>query len=223
LKKSLGGTEDWTYGGFGSNWKAMEAVLRAKFAPGTVMARALHDTGAAFLLEHNAVSGRDQIWSDNHEGDGKNWLGMQLMLVRKGLQDSRRTAWVQLIEEWIDCNTGEPRDERGRMMWQQVVWSAAGAVQQACSLEESSFCTGIPMQQFAIWDQARTGPGQQPDQLAYMPGHGAALDDGFARDRSARRPARRAGHVARQDLASRSCESQFVDCVWGVWRWLWCE
>lgn len=75
----------------------------------------LLETRDAFLLEHNSKSGRDkacvhcmawhgilgkwtgddpveraanlrQIWSDNLDGSGKNWLGLQLMLLRDQLR-----------------------------------------------------------------------------------------------------------------------------------------
>jgi len=94
LKRSLeqdGISPDYTYGGFGSNWKAMWAVLRAKFQPGPLptskgvvtqpfglgspLATRLVETGDSFLLEHNERTGRDLVWSDNQDGTGSNWLG----------------------------------------------------------------------------------------------------------------------------------------------------
>merc|ERR1719221_1840424 len=81
----LTGHEDLTYGGFGSNWNAMWAVLNAKFRPKTRLAEALLKTGDAFLLKHDPIVGRDEVWSDNGDGEGLNWLGMQLMLIRDQL------------------------------------------------------------------------------------------------------------------------------------------
>ena len=55
-KKKQLGAPDFTYGGFGSNWRAMRAVLETKFSGGSELAGLLLGTGAAFLLEHNEVS-----------------------------------------------------------------------------------------------------------------------------------------------------------------------
>ena len=54
-KKKQLGAPDFTYGGFGSNWRAMRAVLETKFSAGSELAGLLLGTGAAFLLEHNEV------------------------------------------------------------------------------------------------------------------------------------------------------------------------
>lgn len=35
-----------------------------------------------FLLEHNETT-RDDTWSDNYNGTGSNWLGLQLMIIRE--------------------------------------------------------------------------------------------------------------------------------------------
>ena len=43
--------------------------------------------GEAYLLEHNVRAGRDVYWSNNHDGTGKNLLGLQLMLIREELAD----------------------------------------------------------------------------------------------------------------------------------------
>lgn len=87
LKRSLAGREDWTYGGFGNNWLGMWHVLHKKFEPGSDLALKLLKTGDAFLLEHNEKHGRDKVWSDNLDGSGQNWLGLQLMLIRDELQE----------------------------------------------------------------------------------------------------------------------------------------
>ena len=78
---------DFTYSGMGSNWNAMFAVLEDKYRPGSPMAEALLKTGYAFLLEHTPRCGRDAIWSDNNDGSGTNWLGLQLMCIRERLRD----------------------------------------------------------------------------------------------------------------------------------------
>lgn len=54
-KKKQLGAPDFTYGGYGSNWRAMRAVLETKFSEGSELAGLLLGTGAAFLLEHNEV------------------------------------------------------------------------------------------------------------------------------------------------------------------------
>merc|ERR1719160_1458437 len=97
LRKELRGhaKEDRSYGGYGSNWAGMMAVLSAKFKEGSLMAEALKATGDAFLLEHNSVQGRDGVWSDNNDGTGQNWLGLQLMLVRDRLTGLNEwTNWI---------------------------------------------------------------------------------------------------------------------------------
>lgn len=123
--------QDRTYAGFGSNWKGMQAVLMAKFRPGTVMASALAHTGDAFLLEHNSTPGRDSIWSDNCDGEGKNWLGLQLMLVRD--QIIGRSEWSAYIRGLIDVDSvdaGKPRSKSKGTEWQQTVRQATQALVQ---------------------------------------------------------------------------------------------
>ena len=95
LKQQLKGQEDWTYGDRGTNWNGMWDVLQAKFSNPT-MRDALVATGDAFLLEHNSCQGRDTVWSDNEDGTGSNWLGLQLMLLRQvlaGDSPSLRAYW----------------------------------------------------------------------------------------------------------------------------------
>ena len=68
-------------------------VLKLKFQPGTSLAQVLEQTGDAFLVEHTPRTGWDSLWADNHIGDGTNWLGLQLMMVRamlKGADDTTR-------------------------------------------------------------------------------------------------------------------------------------
>ena len=114
LKRSDGyaGHEDHSYSGFGGNWKGMLNVLYAKFSirpghhGGNQLAIALYHTGDSYLLEHNATSGRDKVWSDNSDGKGMNWLGLQLMIVRdyhnwlwgKRMQPSH-FAWSEWMHE----------------------------------------------------------------------------------------------------------------------------
>ena len=117
------GQADWTYGGFGSNMAGMFQVLRVKFAPGTAMHAHLQQTGDAYLLEHNSKCGRDRFWSDNKDGDGLNWLGLQLMLLR---EEPRQTKpWTTWIQKHVDVETGDV-DE----VWQSTVRAAAKCLNQ---------------------------------------------------------------------------------------------
>jgi len=126
-KKSLQGQEDFTYAGFGSNWAGMMQVLRAKFRPGTKMAALLESTKDAFLLEHNAKTGRDKIWSDNFKGDGLNWLGLQLMLVRD--ESRAHKPWTAWLAQHVDLRTGKVDQE-----WQQTVRFAVQTLNQSLAM-----------------------------------------------------------------------------------------
>ena len=127
LKQSLG-SPDWSYAGHGSNWAAMAAVLRSKFIPGSQLAQMLVSTGDAFLLEHNESVGRDEVWSDNRNGEGTNWLGLQLMLLRDelrvcmGVGDALWTPWCR---KCMDVSSGKALGTA----WQGAVRSAARASQ----------------------------------------------------------------------------------------------
>merc|ERR1712232_490534 len=103
----------------------MGAVLTQKFRPGTQLAAALQQTGDSYLIEHNAVAGRDSIWSDNNLGDGKNWLGLQLMIIRDGLQGT--SNWTHFAACHIDLSNGQglPSSDGG---WQRTVQMAAHVV-----------------------------------------------------------------------------------------------
>mmetsp|Transcript_3734 Transcript_3734/g.7402 ORF Transcript_3734/g.7402 Transcript_3734/m.7402 type:complete len:572 (+) Transcript_3734:70-1785(+) len=126
LKRHKAGFEDRTYGGKGDNWKGMMAVLEAKFAPKSAMAEALEKTGDAFLLEHNNVKGRDNVWSDNSDGEGANWLGMQLMLIRDRL--TGRSQWTEWLTSIADLNTGMAHDHPKADKWQGCVRGARNAL-----------------------------------------------------------------------------------------------
>jgi len=120
-KKHLQGFEDRSYAGHGSNWAAMRHVLEQKFKE-TELMEALKATGNTFLLEHNLKSGRDTIWSNNNDGSGKNWLGLQLMLLRDQLTGSR--SWTSWIQQHVNFETGEAFDGA----WQQLVMTATRIV-----------------------------------------------------------------------------------------------
>lgn len=128
LKKSLAGQEDFTYARYGSNWAGMFACLWAKFAQNAELSEALKKTGDAYLLEHNSVAGRDKCWSDNFVGDGTNWLGLQLMLLRDQLQGEE--AWMQYITKdlQIDMSTGRPGNSESADAWLAIVKAARDAL-----------------------------------------------------------------------------------------------
>jgi len=120
LSRHLSGQEDWTYGGFGSAWEGMASILRIKFARGTAMAKALLTTKDSFLLHHNTADFRDALWSDNGDGEGKNLLGMQLMLIRDEL--SGNYGWTDFIRRicGVDLQSGSiPETEEEP--WQETV------------------------------------------------------------------------------------------------------
>ncbi|CAE8626137.1 unnamed protein product [Polarella glacialis] len=126
LKCQWRGQEDWSYAGYQGNWQAMLAVLRSKFTQIPRMEKALRQTLDAFLLEHNSRSGSDTVWSDNGDGKGWNWLGIQLMLVRdeiNGCADAA-TSWTSWLRRQVDVEKGScPTEE-----WQQLVSLAAKAI-----------------------------------------------------------------------------------------------
>lgn len=120
LKVKLRGQEDFTYGGYGGNWQAMMAVLKAKFSAGSLMGNTLCSTGDAFLLEHTPRRGRDNIWSDDCDGEGQNWLGLQLMFRRMELQGS--SSWLAYLEAAYDLSNG--RKAKDVHQWQDMVRAA---------------------------------------------------------------------------------------------------
>ncbi|CAE8710446.1 unnamed protein product, partial [Polarella glacialis] len=133
LKRRLSGAEDWSYGGCGTNWLAMYRVLRQKFELHSEMSRRLLETGEAFLLEHNAHPGRDKIWSDNGNGEGWNWLGLQLMLIRDELrcqQEGCSGSWTLFLRQEFDLLSGQPLASNNAVLWRQMVHKAAHELEQ---------------------------------------------------------------------------------------------
>ena len=59
-------------------------LLRIKFH-NPLCALVLLATGSRYLVEHNPIKGRDNYWSDDHNGTGLNRLGILLMKIRKEL------------------------------------------------------------------------------------------------------------------------------------------
>jgi len=128
-KRQLVGRQDYNFAGFGSNWRGMWAVLQAKFQPGSRMAEALISTGDAFLLHHNSASGRDTVWSDNCDGEGTNWLGLQLLLLRDQL--TGLTDWTDFLVSLVDRDSGKPLGYQARHTWQDIVRLAGRALMAA--------------------------------------------------------------------------------------------
>lgn len=121
--KQLQGREDVSYAGFGSSWKAMQAVLAAKFFKDTSpLTEALRKTGDAFLLHHQNRPGQDKVWADDCSGEGTNWLGLQLLLLRDQLSGEKR--WTEYISSLIDIDSGRPRSGRKGQQWQATVRAA---------------------------------------------------------------------------------------------------
>lgn len=89
IKKGLH-DPDGSYAGLGRDG-AMKAVLTQKFKDPSLQ-QALLATGDAYLLEHNAAKGRDDYWSDDHDGSGRNMLGKTLMALRQALGGSGAPA-----------------------------------------------------------------------------------------------------------------------------------
>jgi len=157
------GQEDWEYAGYEDKWKGMMAVLQAKFKSGSKLEKALEKTGDAFLLNHCGPNGDDPVWSNNNDGEGTNWLGLQLMLLR-----DRRTGWkkwTKFIESAINMQTGErihPEDLTPNP-WQDAVRCATAAVTEEMGRlgdeDRASGISGASEQPLLLADQV-DGTGQ---------------------------------------------------------------
>ena len=95
LDRTLG-AKDPTYSGHNNNWDAMYFVLRAKFQ-NPHLKTILINTGTCFLLEHTETAGRDHVWSDNQNGEGMNWLGLQLMMLREEMRGPSMDASIKTL------------------------------------------------------------------------------------------------------------------------------
>lgn len=65
--------------------KVMREVVLAKFSQNEELKEILLATGNAYLVEHTPKKGRDSYWADDHDGSGKNMLGIILMETREKL------------------------------------------------------------------------------------------------------------------------------------------
>jgi predicted NAD-dependent protein-ADP-ribosyltransferase YbiA (DUF1768 family) len=100
------GFQDPEHGGYGTSWQAMHAVLKAKFNVNTPLGLALEKTGDDFLLCHSSDHDPFSVWSNGANGQGTNWLGMQLMLIRSNRTGWKR--WTTFIQSQVDTFTGQP-------------------------------------------------------------------------------------------------------------------
>jgi len=123
------GSETEVTGKLANEWEAMLVILRSKFNDGSPLAEALLQTGDTFLLHHNLVVGDDLVWADNGDGQGLNWLGIQLMLVRDELSGLYR--WTKYIKSLIDINCGEAWSTFQADKWKAVVREAHSSLEDA--------------------------------------------------------------------------------------------
>lgn len=90
--------------------QVMWEVLEAKFSRNQEFRRLLDETKGAYLLEHNQAS-RDNYWSDNHDGSGKNMLGKMLMALRDGrpkppMDDTSNASQVRYFATYANWSLG---------------------------------------------------------------------------------------------------------------------
>jgi len=100
------------YQGYASNWHCMMDVLKCKFEQNPDLSEELKKTHPCFLLEHNDACDRDKTWSDNCDGTGQNWLGLQLMLLRETLAfpgDYDRQFWHRFLAQTGNKQPGFPK------------------------------------------------------------------------------------------------------------------
>jgi len=130
------GFEDPEHGGYGTSWKAMLAVLKAKFKVNTPLAIALEKTGDDFLLCHSFDHDPNAKWSNGANGQGTNWLGMQLMLIRSNRTGWKR--WTTFIQSQIDILTGRPLYNCRDNHFQDAVQKASEALKAAWIAQQSA-------------------------------------------------------------------------------------
>lgn len=152
LARDLADRQDTSFSGHGGSWQAMLAVLRTKFRPGSQCAQALRRTGDAFLVEHDGEQRLDRVFS----GDGTNWLGLQLMLLRDELHELEEghqssadrggvMSWTEYAAEQcaIDFRTGAQQPSGGDC-WQAAVRSATSVLLLRLILHPSTPVGGPP-------------------------------------------------------------------------------
>jgi hypothetical protein len=82
-------------------FRSMKKVVLAKFSQNQFLKDALlllprH----SFLLQHSSQEGEEGLWTDNKNGEGANWLGLILMLVRDELRYGRDHE-NKFVTRWI--------------------------------------------------------------------------------------------------------------------------
>lgn len=92
---------DTSYAGLGRNG-AMKEVLTQKFSDPSLK-QALLLTGDAYLLEHKWERGKDDYWSDFHDGSGKNMLGKTLMEIREACGGVGAPAGNYKVADFTAC------------------------------------------------------------------------------------------------------------------------
>lgn len=157
MSEQLAGYEDPKLAGLATPFRAMLHVLRAKFRRDSELAALLSKTDSDFLLHHVSSKGADPVWSDDFDGTGANWLGMQLMLIRDelairlaGSSPSRALhaasrQWTPFIERCIDIQTGAPASSQGARLWRDAIENAASAIRQAVSPKVAPPALPIPI------------------------------------------------------------------------------
>jgi len=128
---------DITYAGFGSSWRAMLVVLKAKFAPLTSCAKVLAETEDAFLVDQASVRGRrnslgQELTVGTSGEECLNWIGLQLMLIRDALTGQRE--WTIYLAALVDPESGMARSPGAARKWEEVVRNAVAARQWAAAL-----------------------------------------------------------------------------------------
>lgn len=137
LAAELSGLEDWTYGGYGSSWSAMLAVLRAKFRPCSPLASALIETEQSFLLQLGPPEKAGVECCAGESGtSGMNCMGLQLMLVRDELQAATGalSSWTSWLGKHVNLTSGS--GTASVATWKEMVqlahasWTTASAISQ---------------------------------------------------------------------------------------------
>merc|ERR1719161_3044551 len=92
--------------------------------------------GTTENMETDGTKWKRNRW--NQMETGKNWLGMQLMLLRDRLTGA--TDWTKWIEAHIDLQTGAPRGTD----WQRSVQHATDVVHAALRKADAKKATRDP-------------------------------------------------------------------------------
>jgi predicted NAD-dependent protein-ADP-ribosyltransferase YbiA (DUF1768 family) len=108
-------------------WRMMLYLLNIKFSNPELKCK-LNNTEDTFLLEHNDKIGRDVRWSNNGDGTGTNWLGLQLMIIRDLNRPEEYHKWLPLIKQYINIETGEFISLNTQAIWMNLVFTYTNKV-----------------------------------------------------------------------------------------------